>query len=315
MSEKKYIVTGGAGFIGSNIVRKLVKEGAKVKVIDNLLTGNKDNLKSIINDIEFVEGDIRNLDLLQKEFNGFHFVLHQAALPSVPRSLDDPISSNSNNIDGTLNVLVAARDQKIKRVIYAASSSAYGDIKEEYKSEDMVPHPLSPYALQKYTGEVYCQLFYKLYGLETLVLRYFNVFGPYQNPASQYAAVIPKFITSILNGKQPVIYGDGTQSRDFTYVANNVEANILAANSENGVGETINIACGGNINLNDLVLLINKELKTNIEPIYESPKAGDVKNSKADISKARSVLKYQPSTNFKDGLRETIKWYQKSETK
>lgn len=305
----KYIVTGGAGFIGSNIAKELVKQGETVKVIDNLSTGFEKNLAGIIDKIEFVKGDIKDLDFLQKEFNGFDYVLHQAALCSVPRSINDPILSNANNIDGTLNVLVAARDQKIKRLVYASSSSVYGDQPVDFKVETLPINPMSPYALNKYAGERYTQLFYKLYGLETVCLRYFNVFGPSQDPNSQYSAVIPLFIGKMLKGESPVILGDGEQSRDFTYVQNNVEANILAATATGGAGEVINIACGTSISLNELVQLINEELGTSIKPIYQESRPGDVKHSKADIAKAKDLIGYEPKVGFKEGLKETVKWY------
>jgi len=305
----KYIVTGGAGFIGSNIVKELVKRNHQVKVIDNLLTGHKKNLIEVMDQIDFIEGDIQDLCLLQKEFAGFDFCLHQAAVPSVPRSVADPILTNKNNIDGTLNVLVAARDQKLKRVVFASSSSVYGEAPEEFKVETLATNPLSPYALHKMSGEIYAQLFYKLYGLETVCLRYFNVFGPNQDPESQYAAVIPKFIESILKDEQPVIFGDGEQARDFTYVANNVEANILAAESDEGAGEVMNIACGASSSLNDLVRLINQELGKDIKPVYQDVRVGDIKFSKADITKAQKLIGYQPKINFEEGLKETIKWY------
>ena len=305
----KYIVTGGAGFIGSNIVKELVRKGHKVKVIDNLSTGKIKNLKDVDRKIKFVKGNICNLQVLQKEFRGFDYVLHQAALVSVPRSIANPIRTNRNNIDGTLNVLAAARDQKIKRVVYASSSSVYGDIETEFKTEGATGKLLSPYALTKFAGEVYCQMFYKIYGLETIILRYFNVFGPNQDPNSQYAAVIPKFIKLMIAGKRPTIYGDGNQSRDFTFVNNNVLANILAAKTSKGAGEIFNIACGESFSLNQLVQLINQELKTNIKPIYTKNQPGDIKHSKANIKKAKKTIGFQPKVYFNKGLRETIQWY------
>lgn len=307
----KYIVTGGAGFIGSNITKELVRLGHNVKVIDNLSTGKKENLGEVIGKIKFVKGDIRNLKLLDKEFKGYNNVLHQAALVSVPRSIVNPVRSNRSNIDGTLNVLVAARNQQIKRVIYASSSSVYGDVTKEFKTENETGQLLSFYALTKFAGEIYCQLFYKLYGLETVCLRYFNVFGPNQDPKSQYAAVIPKFINLMLSGRRPVIYGDGNQSRDFTYVKNNVLANILAIKYPKAAGEVFNIACQESYTLNQLVQLINQELKTNIKPIYAKSRLGDIQHSKANISKAKRTIDYNPITSFKEGLIETIKWYQK----
>lgn len=310
----KFIVTGGAGFIGSNITKELLKRNHQVKVIDNLLTGKKANLNDVIDNIEFIDADINDLELMQKEFKGFDYVLHQAALPSVPRSISDPIDANKHNISGTLSVLVAARDQMLKRVVYASSSSVYGDIEGEFKTEDMSSNPLSPYALTKYTSEVYCRLFYELYGLETVSLRYFNVFGPMQDPQSEYAAVIPKFITQMLKGESPTIFGDGMQSRDFTYVANNVEANIIAATSDKGEGEVVNIACGKSYNLIELVDKINKILKTKIEPKFTSARAGEIKHSKASIEKAQEIFGFRPDISFEEGLEKTIEWYKKDIT-
>ncbi len=308
----KYIVTGGAGFIGSNIVRNLLSLGEKVKVIDNFLTGRRENILDIDNDFELVEADIRDTDRMKKEFVGWDIVLHQAALPSVPRSLEDPLLTNDCNINGTLSVLLAARDAGIQRVVYAASSSAYGNQEAEIKTELLLPAPLSPYACQKLTGEYYCKVFWKSFGLETVSLRYFNVFGPYQNPTSQYAAVIPKFITLMLDGKTPIIYGDGTQSRDFTFVENNVSANILAAKafSENVSGKVFNIACGESISLNQLVAKLNEIFETEIKPRYVPPRAGDVKNSLADIQRAKEKINYKVKVNFEEGLEKTIHWYQ-----
>jgi nucleoside-diphosphate-sugar epimerase len=304
-----FVVTGGAGFIGSNIVEELLKQGHRVKVIDNLSTGYEKNLDSMKEKVEFVQGDITDLELLKKEFAGFDYVLHQAALCSVPRSVNDPIKSNVSNTDGTLNVLVAARDSGIKRVVYASSSSVYGEAAAEYKVETLPISPLSPYALTKYAAERYTQLFYKIYGLETVCLRYFNVFGPKQDPNSEYSAVIPLFINLMLKGESPVILGDGEQSRDFTYVANNVQANILAATMKTGAGEVMNIACGASTTLNELVRLINVELGTDIKPIYKESRTGDIKHSKANIDKAKELIGYEPKINFEDGLKETIKWY------
>lgn len=305
----KYIVTGGAGFIGSNIVKELVKRGETVKIIDNLSTGFEKNFEDVKDQVEFIKGDIRDLDLLQKEFAGFDYIINQAALCSVPRSVSDPIASNENNIDGTLNVLVAARDNKIRRVVYASSSSVYGEAVGDYKVETMPVSPLSPYALTKYTAERYTQLFYKLYGLETVCLRYFNVFGPGQDPNSAYSAVIPIFINKMMKGESPVIFGDGTQSRDFTYVQNNVEANILAATASQGAGEVINIACAQSATLNELVDIINQELGTSVKPVYQADRQGDIKHSKADINKAKELIGYEPEMSFQDGIKETVKWY------
>lgn len=306
----KYIVTGGAGFIGSNIVRELVRRGESVKVIDNLSTGYEKNLLDVMSKISFIKGDIRDLSLLQKEFADADYVLHQAALCSVPRSIDRPADSNETNVVGTLNVLIAARDQGVKRVVLASSSSIYGDAETEYKNEDLPYSPLSPYALHKMTDEIYAQLFYKLYKLETVCLRYFNVYGPNQDPQSEYAAVFPKFITAIMAGKQPTVFGDGEQSRDFTYVANNVQANILAATKPGVAGEIFNIACGTSVTVNDLISEINKILGKNIKPVYTNSRPGDIKHSKADIKKAEKMLGYQPKIDFQQGLAKTVKWYQ-----
>lgn len=309
ISGKRFVVTGGAGFIGSNIVDRLVTGGNEVVVIDNLLTSSMDNLKDIMSRIKFVNGDIQDLDLLVREFEGVDYVLHQAALASVPRSIENPIASNQNNIDGTLNVLVAARDAGVKRVVYAASSSAYGNTPTLPKHEGMASDPLSPYAITKLVGEQYCKVFYNIYGLETVALRYFNVFGPRQDPNSQYAAVIPKFITAMLNDERPVIYGDGEQSRDFTYVQNNVDVNLLACTAPNAAGKMFNVACGERITLNQLVELLNDILGKDIEPMYEEERAGDVKHSLADISLARDIMRYEPEYGFKEGLLKTVEWF------
>lgn len=305
------VVTGGGGFIGSHLARELVKRGWRVKVIDTFITGNRQNLADIMDSIELVETDIRDLESLKRQFKDAEYVFHQAALPSVPRSIADPILSNESNITGTLNVLVAARDMKVKRVVYAASSSAYGNASVEWKTEELPAHPLSPYALNKFVGEEYCRLFTEVYGLPTVSLRYFNVFGPNQDPNSQYSAVIPKFITAMLAGQQPTIFGDGGTSRDFTYVANNVHANILAAESARADGQMVNIACGGSFTLNDLVAKINEILGTTIKPIYAPARVGDVKHSKASIQKATKLIGYEPTVSFAEGLKETISWYKK----
>lgn len=309
ISSKRFAVTGGAGFIGSNIVTELVKNGNEVVVIDNLSTGSMNNLSDMVDNIHFVEGDIRSLDLLEKTFQDVDYVIHQAALPSVPRSVKDPISSNQTNIDGTLNVLMAARDAGVKRVVYASSSSAYGNTPTLPKKEDIKPEPLSPYAVTKLVGEYYCKVFYDIYGLETVSLRYFNVFGPHQDPKSQYAAVIPKFITAMSKDEKPVIFGDGTQSRDFTYVQNNVEANLLACVAKEAAGKVFNIACGQRITLNDLVDILNRILGTDIAPIYAKPRQGDVKHSLADISFAKDLLGFEPTHSFEIDLKKTVEWF------
>jgi len=306
----KYLITGGAGFIGSNLVEELLKRGEFIRIIDNLSTGRLENIKEFLTEIEFVEGDLRNIEDVKKAVKGIDYVLHQAAIPSVPRSIIDPITSNSSNVDGTLNLLVVSKDVGVKRIVIASSSSVYGDSEVLPKVEDMIPNPLSPYAITKYIEEIYGRIFYRIYGLETVSLRYFNVFGPKQNPESQYAAVIPKFITNMLRGESPVIYGNGEQTRDFTYVDNVVKANILAVLSENvGHGEVINVACGERISLNQLVDKINKILGTTIKPIYEKPRIGDIEHSLASIEKARNLLGYGVKVYFEEGLRKTIKHF------
>ncbi len=308
----KFLVTGGAGFIGSNLAEALLKHGHSVKVLDNFSTGKRENLKDFLNDIEFIEGDICNYDKVVKSVKGIEVILHQAALPSVPRSIIDPIKSNEVNVGGTLNVLNAAKENGVKRVVFASSSSVYGDTPELPKHEGMMPNPMSPYAVSKLTGEKYCNVFSKIYGLETTALRYFNVFGPKQDPSSQYSAVIPKFIRAILNDEQPTIYGDGEQSRDFTYIANVVDANILAATKEHESGLAMNCACHDQITLNQLVDELNKLLGKQIKPKYVDPRPGDIKHSFAAIEKIKLTLGFSPSVSFEDGLRKTIEWYSRT---
>lgn len=308
---KRFVVTGGAGFIGSNIVLELIKNDNEVIVVDDLSTGHIENITEILPEITFVKGDIKDPGLLKDAFQNVDYVIHCAALASVPKSVEDPIAANQINIDGTLNVLVAARDADVKRVVYTASSAAYGNSPVLPKTEDMKPEPLAPYAITKLVGEQYCKVFYELYGLETVSLRYFNVFGPRQDPKSEYAAVIPKFITSILKNERPVIYGDGEQSRDFTYVQNNVDATLLACEVKAAAGELFNIAYGEMITLNELVDKLNVILGKNIEPTYTNPQLGDVKHSMADISLARKVLGFEPRYDFEYGLRKTIDWFKK----
>ncbi|HNW58483.1 MAG TPA: SDR family oxidoreductase [bacterium] len=307
-----YLVTGGAGFIGSHIVETLLQRGETVRVLDNFSTGKRENIKPFLDKIEFFEGDVRSYHIVRDAVDGSDFVLHQAALPSVPRSVKDPITSNEVNVVGTLNILDAARDAKVKRLIYASSSSIYGDLETLPKTEDMLPKPLSPYAVAKLAGEKYCQVFTKIYGLETVSLRYFNVFGPRQDPFSQYSAVIPKFIEMIRNGQQPLVYGDGEQSRDFTYVANVVHANLLACEEglEELPGEVFNIACGKRITINVLIQYINELLGTQVEVQYAQPRAGDVKHSLANIGKARQFLGYEPKIEFRKGLEKVVQWMQ-----
>ncbi len=305
----RYLVTGGSGFIGSNIVYELLKRGQEVRVLDNFSTGRRQNLTEVLDKIELVEGDLRSANIVQAAVRGIDYILHLGALPSVPRSIADPEASTHVNISGTLNLLMAARDAGVRRVVLASSSSIYGDVAAEYKVETMPPNPLSPYAVSKIAAEYYFQVFNRVYGLETVCLRYFNVFGPRQDPTSQYSAVIPKFIRAIHTDQPPVIFGDGSQSRDFTFVYNVVHANLLAVETPGISGEVFNIACGTNINLLELVALINKTLNKNIAPILHPARVGDVKHSCADISKAQSRLNYQVQVDFETGLQKTIEWY------
>ncbi len=310
MNGFRYLVTGGAGFIGSNIVEELLKRGETVRVLDNFSTGRKENLQLVSgypsSAIEIIEGDIRDLEAVRKAVDGVDIVLHQAALPSIPRSIQDPITTNEINISGTLNMLKAAADCKVKRFIYASSSSVYGDNPALPKHEDMVPDPLSPYAVSKLAGEKYCQVFSRVYGLHTVSLRYFNVFGPRQDPDSQYSAVIPKFIKAMMRGERPTIYGDGGQSRDFTYVANVVEANLLAANAQCEPGLVLNCACHEQTTLNGLFREIKDILKKDIEPVYAPARPGDIRHSFASIDKARDIIGYNPLISFAEGLKRTV---------
>jgi UDP-glucose 4-epimerase len=305
-----YLVTGGAGFIGSNIVENLMKNKQTVRVLDNFSTGKRDNVYPFADQVQVIEGDIRSYHVVREAVEGVDFILHQAALPSVPRSIKDPITSNEVNVTGTLHILNAARDAGVKRLVYASSSSIYGDLEVLPKTEDMLPKPLSPYAVSKMAGEKYCKVFTQLYGLETVALRYFNVFGPRQDPTSQYSAVIPKFVSAMLKGDAPVIYGDGEQSRDFTFVENVVHANLLACEErvEDVSGEVFNVACGKRITLNVLVRTLNSILGTDIQPEYADPRPGDVKHSLANIGKAQQFLEYTPQVDFRKGLEKVVEW-------
>jgi nucleoside-diphosphate-sugar epimerase len=307
-----YLVTGGAGFIGSHLAEALVNQGETVRVIDNFSTGSRANLAHIANRIEIFERDITRLSDLREPMRGVDYVLHQAALPSVPHSVADPASVHAACATGTLNILIAARDAGVRRVVYAASSSAYGDIEGEYKTETMPPCPLSPYAVSKLAGEQYCQVFYRVYGLQTVALRYFNVFGPRQDPTSQYSAVIPLFMTAMLDERRPTIFGDGKQSRDFTYIDNVVQGNLLACSADGAhvAGQVMNLACGDRISLLALVAMLNRLLGKSLEPIFADPRPGDVKHSRADIAKARQLLGYEPVVSFEDGLARTLTWFQ-----
>jgi nucleoside-diphosphate-sugar epimerase len=303
-----YLVTGGAGFIGSHMVRTLLERGERVRILDNFATGKREHLMPLAGRIEVIEGDVRYLNNVQEAVAGADYVIHLAALPSVARSVRTPIESNDVNVVGTLNLLVAARDAGVQRVVYSASSSAYGNSATLPKEETMPSDPLSPYAVNKLTGELYCRTFTRVYGLETVSLRYFNVFGPRQDPTSQYSAVIPRFIQAALAGQRPVIYGDGEQSRDFSYVQNAVEASLLACTAPGVAGETINVGCGHRVTLNELVGMIARLTGGTIEPVYEAPRAGDVRHSLAGIEKAGRLLGYTPSVALEEGLRRTIAW-------
>jgi len=305
----RYLVTGGAGFIGSNIAEALVKRGEEVVILDNLSTGYEKNIAHIKNDIIFIRGDIRDAETVRTALTGVDCVLHEAALASVPRSIEDPALITDVNVRGTLVMLEEARLARVKRFVYAASSSAYGDSETLPKVEHMVPKPLSPYAASKLTGEYYCSVYAHVYGLSTLSLRYFNIFGPRQDPKSQYAAVIPIFISHLLAGKQLTIFGDGEQSRDFTYVENVVNANIRALLCERARGETVNIACGTRYTLNELFARMKKTIGCSIDPRYAPPRVGDVKHSEADISAAQKLIGYSIAVSFEEGLRRTIEWY------
>jgi nucleoside-diphosphate-sugar epimerase len=308
-----YLVTGGAGFIGSHLVEALVARGDRVRVADNFATGSRSNLGDLAG-VEVVEGDLADLSVAQQAVADVTYVLHQAAIPSVPRSVTDPIASHRANVDATVNVLVAARDAGVKRVVYAGSSSVYGDSPTLPKHEEMSANPLSPYALQKLVGEQYMRLFTSLYGLETVSIRYFNVFGPRQDPSSPYSGVISLFITALLDRRSPQIYGDGEQTRDFTYVSNVVDGVLRACTALGVGGETINVATGSRISLNQLLASLQSILGTEIPPIHGQSRTGDVRDSQADISKARNLLGYEPSVGLTEGLSRTIAWYRLART-
>lgn len=302
-----YLVTGGAGFIGSHLSEELVRRGHRVRVLDNLSTGKRRNLEHIPG-VEFIEGDLADFAACANAVRGVDYVLHQGAIASVPRSVSDPLASNRANVEGTLNILVAARDAQVRRLVFAGSSSVYGDRPELPKREDMPVDPLSPYALQKLVAEQYCQMFTKLYGFETVTIRYFNVFGPRQDPGSPYSGVISLFSTALLEGKRPTIYGDGEQTRDFTYVANIVDGVLRACEAPGVAGEVFNVAVGGRISLNRLLQAMNEITGSSITPIYGPARAGDVRDSQSDIGKAQRMLGYVPHVSFEDGLRRTLEW-------
>lgn len=310
-----YVVTGGAGFIGSHLAERLLRDGHTVRVVDNLLTGRTENVQRLADDpalgsrLSFHQISITDLKALEPVFEGADYVLHQAALASVPRSVANPLDTHQHCVTGTLNVLEAARHTGIKRLTYASSSSVYGDVEGDAKTETMPPQPKSPYGAAKLAAEYYCRAFADTYGLETVSLRYFNVFGPRQDPTSEYAAVIPKFIARMLDGQPPVIYGDGTQSRDFTYIDNVVEGNLMALRAPDAAGSFMNLATSGQVTLLELVEKLNRLLNTDFEPVLAPERTGDIKHSRADISKARALLRYKPVTNFDDGLARTVEWF------
>jgi nucleoside-diphosphate-sugar epimerase len=306
-----YLITGIGGFIGSSLAHELLQRGEQVRGIDNFSTGRRENLSQILDKIDFRQADILDLNAMHRACAGVDYVLHQAAIPSVPKSVLDPIGSNRANIDGTVNVLVAARDAKVKRVVFAASSSAYGDTPTLPKHEAMSPDPISPYAVAKLASERYMISFYRCYGLETVSLRYFNIFGPRQDPSSPYSGVLAKFITQMLQGQQPTMFGDGEQSRDFTYIDNAVEANLLAckALAEQAAGKVFNVATGRRVTLNETFLLLQPLTSYSGSAAYTAERGGDIKHSLADISAAEQALGYKPKVNFEDGLRKTVEWY------
>jgi nucleoside-diphosphate-sugar epimerase len=311
----RYLVTGGAGFIGSNTVDELVRRGHSVVVLDDLSGGREENLAEVRNKITFIKGSITDIEVIRKAIYEADFVIHLAARTSVPRSMKDPIETNRINIDGTLNVLVAARDAKVKRVVFAASSSAYGETPTLPKTENMPPVPISPYGVTKYVGELYMQTFGRCYGLENVCLRYFNIFGPRQDPSSPYSGVLAKFCTAFLEETEPVIYGDGTQSRDFTYVENAVQANLLACEAPNVSGRVFNVGTGQRISLNDVVETLGKISGKRLAARYDPPRDGDIRDSQADIGLARRFLAYDPPVGFDEGLERTFAWYRDTQAK
>ncbi|HEX7485292.1 MAG TPA: SDR family oxidoreductase [Vicinamibacterales bacterium] len=307
-----YLVTGGAGFIGSHLCEELARRGERVRVVDSLITGKRANLAHVP-DVDFLEGDLAEIDVAHRAVAGVDYVLHQAAIPSVPRSVSDPITSNRSNIDATLNVLVAARDAGVKRIVYAGSSSAYGDTPTLPKREEMPTNPLSPYALQKLVGEQYLAMFTKLYGLDTVTTRYFNVFGPRQDPSSPYSGVISLFISALVDGRQPIMYGDGGQTRDFTYVANVVDGVLRACHAPGIGGQMMNVATGGRISLNELLTTMCGILGVQTQAIYREARAGDVRDSQADITRAKRLINYVPFVDLHDGLERTLAWYRSAQ--
>src|SRR5438874_922363 len=302
MTTARYLVTGGAGFIGSHLAEALLDQGESVRMLDNLATGKETNLAALQGRAQLIRGDLRNLEAVRAAVEGVEVVFHQGALASVPRSIADPVTSLEININGTQNVLQAARDAGVRRVVYASSSSIYGNTPTLPKHEQMQPHPVSPYGIHKLTGELLCEVFTSIYGLETVALRYFNVFGPRQDPSSEYAAVIPRFLTALIHQRRPIVFGDGEQTRDFTYIANVVQANLLAASAPDAVGHAMNIGCGQQISLNSVLHIAGELLGVDVDPDYREPRPGDVRDSLADISFAQRLLGYKPTVSFRDGL-------------
>jgi len=302
----RVLVTGGGGFIGSHLVGRLAALGHRVRILDNFATGRRSNVVALDADVDLIEGDIQSYERVHNAIAGCDLVFHQAALPSVPRSVADPLTSNATNVIGTLNVLLAARDAGVRRVVFGSSSSVYGTSHELPKREDMAPMPVSPYAVAKLASEGYCRSFGEVYGLETVALRYFNVFGPRQDPRSQYAAVVPNFITSLLTGERPTIFGDGEQSRDFTYVENVVQANLLAMEADVAPGRVYNVACGERVSLNQLFSVLRELADSGVEPVYAAPRAGDVRHSLADLTASRRDLGYEPTVDLREGLRRSV---------
>ncbi len=311
----RYLVTGGAGFIGSNTVDELVRRGHSVVVLDDLSSGKEDNLAEIRNKITIIKGSITDIEVVRKAMHEAEYVLHLAARTSVPRSVKDPIETNKINIDGTLNVLVAAKELKVKRVVFAASSAAYGETPTLPKIETMEPQPVSPYGVTKYVGELYCQTFGRCYGLENVALRYFNIFGPRQDPSSPYSGVLAKFCAAFLEDSQPVVFGDGEQTRDFTYVDNAVQANLLACEAPNVSGKVFNVGAGGRVSLNEVLRELGRITSKTLETKYEPPRDGDIRDSQADISQAQEFLSYQPHVAFEEGLARTFEWYRETQAK
>src|SRR5215472_2402856 len=311
----RYLVTGGAGFIGSSTVDELVQRGHSVVVLDDFSAGKEENLAEVRNKITFIKGSITDIEVVRRAMHEAEFVLHLAARTSVPRSVKDPLETNRINVEGTLNVLVAAKEMKVKRVVYAASSAAYGETPTLPKAETMQPEPISPYGVTKYVGELYGQAFLKCYGLETVSLRYFNIFGPRQDPSSPYSGVLAKFCTAFLEDKQPVVFGDGEQTRDFTFVDNAVHANLLACEAPNVAGKVFNVRCGDRISLNQVLATLRKISGKALEAKYDPPREGDIRDSQADVSQARKLLGYEPQVGFEQGLQITFDWYRDSQAK